>query len=220
MNFVNKTATVVLSLGLVSVMSTVDAAGRKGEYEFAFQTSYQQSESISQNSGTEIDFKSDVGFGFSIGYNYSDHLVGRAEFNWSSPTYGAFRVFENGEREGFGGELDAASLMLGGDYYFLKGPLTPFVGISAGWSFIDTNIATGETSSECWYDPWYGHVCGTERHTFTETSFTWGASAGVRFDFGRSGFARLGYHQRWIDIGGNVGTPDFGLVKLEFGARY
>jgi len=102
---------------------------------------------------------------------------------------------------------------------FLEGPITPFVNGTIGYSFIDTNIPDGPPQSGCWWDPWYGQICGTWQSTRSVDEFIYGAGLGVRWDTSDTLSVKLEYQKRWIDSS-NAGSPDFDQLKLGLSWMY
>ena len=115
---------------------------------------------------------------------------------------------------------DVASIGATLTFHLLEGPLTPFATASLGWTWIDTNIATGPPELGCWWDPWWGQICTPIVDTASDDSASYGIGLGVRWDFGPGAFARVAYEQRYLDIQNANGTPDFGSVRFDIGAKF
>jgi opacity protein-like surface antigen len=104
-------------------------------------------------------------------------------------------------------------------YNILKSPLTPYIdGMLAG-TYINTDIAAGPPQVGCYWDPWFGQICGTFQETKSNTFFTFGLGGGLRWDVNRWFFLRGGARYQWIDIS-NTGVPGFTLVKLDVGFKF
>ncbi|WP_041523752.1 outer membrane protein [Gilvimarinus agarilyticus] len=207
----------VLALG-----STVVNADRGNKYEFTLQVPYLYQETIDFDGGANVRVNSDAGFGFSAGFNYSDNLNLRGSFTWNSTSYNAERVLDDGNNtvENIGGVFDSFTANLMADYYFLDGPITPFINGNIGWTTVDSNIAAGPPNSVCWWDPWWGYICDYYQPTYGDDSFSYGIGAGVRFDISNQHFIRAGYYERWLDVDNAIDDPTFGTLSVEFGFMY
>lgn len=223
MNCFNLRLANILAVFLSMCITTVqaDSAYRQQGYEFSFQPQYVYGETIKYDGGAQAEIQSDVGFGFSLAYNYSNQVAFRGDFSWNSANYNALRIFEDGSpSETYGGLLETVSLMFGGDYYFLDKAITPYIGGSLGWTFFDTNIPSGPPSSTCWYDPWYGYICSTSSPTITETEFSYGLGLGVRAELGANVFVRLGFYDKWTDFNNARDTTKIGAMRIDIGMKF
>lgn len=183
-----------------------------------------QSESVSFEGGSKLDTDSDVGIGFGGGYNFNDHLLVGGEFAWAQVDYGGDLASGDDPpvaARRIDGEFDSFGLNAYVTWHFLKGPLTPYVTGMVGYTWVDTNIATGPPVTGCWWDPWFGYICDTFVDTKTEDSASYGVGAGLRWEFTRGWFARLGYDERWFDLSSAAsGNPSFGTVRVDLGSRF
>jgi len=85
---------------------------------------------------------------------------------------------------------------------------------------VDSNIPTGPPGNYCWYYPYGGYYCGTYVPTATETSFSYNAGVGFRWDFSREMFMRFGAQQQWTDYTGTVDNyPSNTVWRLELGFK-
>ena len=208
--------------GVLALCAATASADRTDKYEFTLQIPYAYGDDIDFGGGANVDVNSDAGFGFTMGYNYSEQLNLHGNFTWNSVSYDATRVLDDGDNteEKFGGVLDTFSASVAGDYYFIDGPFTPFVNASLGWTYIDSNVASGRPESLCYWDPWWGYICDYYQPTYNSDSWSYGLGAGVRFDMNDHYFIRAGYYERWIDIDEAKGSPSTGILSLEFGFMY
>jgi opacity protein-like surface antigen len=196
---------------------------REGHWEGYLGARLLLSGSADFSGGSSIDTDDDLGFNFGFGYNFSDHLLVSAEMGWNSVDYDGNLVSGDvppAASRRISGDLETASLGANVTWHFLSGPLTPYVSGSLGWTWIDTNIATGPPQTGCWWDPWWGYICQPIYDTISDDSGSYGLGAGIRWDFNNGGFARFGYDERWFDIKNAEGTPDFGSFRLEFGGKF
>ena len=91
--------------------------------------------------------------------------------------------------------------MLTGTYNILKGPVTPFVDLTAGWTHVDSNVTDRPPVTGCWWDPWWGYICRSYWSTYSDTSFSYGGGLGVRWDISSAIFMRASYNMLRIDGG-------------------
>ena len=101
------------------------------------------------------------------------------------------------------GYLDVTSTQFNFTYNFMTKSFTPYVSGGFGWNWIDSNIPSGYNYGGCWWDPWYGYICGGYQSTYGTTAFTYGLGAGVRLEPKDNMFIRLGLNDNWQDLGTN-----------------
>ena len=216
--------TTVCAFLLMGLLATdVHAQTRKkGKTDFALLIPYLYGERIEFEGGAAADIESDPGIGFGFAYYFSEQLAGRFDLVWNSTGFSAERVLDDGSGtvEVVGGRLDAFNLVFGGDYYLTRSKVAPFVNANLGWTFVNTDIPSGAPIPGCWWDPWWGYVCGSVRPTHGDTSFFYGAGLGLRADLSRNLFGRLGYYQTWLDLDHARGTPTLNTTRFEFGVLY
>ena len=200
-----------------NVMSLSD---RKDRWEITFQTQYLNSEVIDFDGGAEATLNESWNWGFGFGYNFDEHLAIDIDLNWNSAGYSGKRIDDNGDIETVSGTLNTNSMLFTGIYNFSAKRFTPFVSASMGWTFIDTNIPTGPPGSYCWYDPWWGYICSSYIPTKTFTEFTYGASAGLRFDVKDNVFLRLSAGKKWIDFSNATSASDFTTYRFDIGLMF
>ncbi len=199
------------------IMSLSD---RKDRWEISFQTKYIESKQINFDGGSDATINEDYAFGFGVGYNFDEHWALDFDLNWGDVNYSGTRVLENGNKETVYGNLYSNSMVFTGIYNFMKKRFTPFVGVSAGLTYIDTNIPTGPPQTGCWYDPWWGYICDTFQPTLTSTEFTYGASAGFRFDVKDNVFLRFTAGKKWIDYSQASSSSGFTNFRFDVGLMF
>lgn len=212
-----------LAAGTAAAQALGGPSGRGQNWEFYGGLRSQFSEDIGFQGGSQVEVDDDLGFAFGGGYNFDEHLNVSGELAWGNPDYDGTLVSAEDPPEQsvrLAGELDVLALSATATWHFLEGPLTPYVSGTLGYTWIDTNIATGPPETFCWWDPWWGYVCDTFVDTKDEESFTYGLGVGVRWDFDRGWFGRLSYEERWLDVGNANGTPSFGTVHLDVGSKF
>ncbi|MBV1916414.1 MAG: porin family protein [Pseudomonadales bacterium] len=220
-------STKILVLALIASISVIsvpaNAAGlkkvkRTGTWEATFLLRNQSSETYTGAGGfsdDSISFDSDMGFGFSFGYNFDQHLSLGLEFSGNRPRYTAEFNDENGDPQTLRREADAYATMFKLRYHFLDGPIQPFVSGGLGWTGIDSNIGTGNSYCSGYYY-WY---------CYEDTFGTWGvgytAEVGVRMDLPNRLFLRGSYGRQWSTKSiGSESTPSFDVGNLELGVTF
>jgi opacity protein-like surface antigen len=188
---------------------------RAGMWDFSLAAIYQDSESIAGPGDLELDIKDRWGFGFNFGYNFTNHLALSFEFDFISPSYDLDFVDEDGISQTVSHRMDMFNGLLKGTYNLLKGPVTPFIDLSIGFSYTDSNIKDGPTY--CWPSWYWGWACSSSSHD--DTNLNYGGGLGLRWDINRDMFMRASYSIMKLDIS-NTSNPEFGTGRLEFGWRY
>jgi len=83
-----------------------------------------------------------------FGYNFTNKFALHLDWSWASMNYNAKigTADAGGNPAGTttaSGTLDSSTLALNLSYYFLEGPLTPFVLGGIGWTWVDSNVPSG-----------------------------------------------------------------------------
>jgi opacity protein-like surface antigen len=194
------------------------SADRAGTWETRLDIVYQNSSDWDFNGGTTADIDSDTSFLIGVGYHLSDNLELGGNLTFGQTDYSADIVGDEiGEIFGVTGEYEYTSLLFDATWNFLPGAFSPFVSASAGWSWVDTNIATGPPQTGCWWDPWWGYVCSTFQNTKSLDGFAYGFDVGARYDFSDSIAAHFSYRMMWVDLENADGTPDVDGFRLGIG---
>jgi opacity protein-like surface antigen len=222
------TTIVVCMAGLVASQSAIaqtrsGSAGRAGTWETRLGVAFQQSASADFNGGTTADFDSDEGLRLGFGYHYTDNLEVGMNFGYGQTDYSADLVGNIGETPAtfpIRGEFEYFTFSGDLTYNFLDGPFSPFVVAALGWSWIDTNIATGPPETGCWWDPWWGYVCTTFQDTKSLDGVTYQLGAGARYDFSDTFAVHASYRVTWIDLDNAKGTPDFDGFEVSVGWKF
>jgi opacity protein-like surface antigen len=173
--------------------------------------------------GSTIDTHTDVGFGLGFSYNWNEHVNLGFEFSFASVDYDAKIVSADLPAKpvaNLTGSMDTGRFGVTGTYNFLARPLTPYVTGTVGFSWVDSNIPDAPPQTGCWWDPWWGYICTTWQSTKSDSGFTGGVGAGLRWDVSRTFFLRLGYEHDWIDLAKATGSPGFDMMRIQFGSRY
>ena len=217
---------------LITVSSSAWAQGafrygpdeRAGEWNLSLELLYQGSESFSGSNGSGAELQADWGFGFMIAYNFNNHLALGFEASFQDPRYNYTIVPEDSSGSPGAPQTvsHTASIFNGlfrGTYNILSGPVTPFIDVLAGWRYIDSNVANSPPVTGCWWDPWWGYVCRNYWSTYSDSSFSYGAGVGMRWDFNRDMFLKASYSLQKTDTGSS-GDPTFDVGRIEIGWRY
>jgi opacity protein-like surface antigen len=210
-----KSRYIVSLAALCSCWSLAAHADRDTGWEFGGELIYQDSQDISGDNGSAAALDDDIGLALTFGYRVNGNLEVQFGIDWNTVDYTANLVSEDfpNLEVGVDGELESFTTRVGVNYNFIDGPITPYVNGTIGYSFIDTNIPDGPPQTGCWWDPWYGQICGTWQSTRSLDKFIYGAGLGVRWDTSDTLSVRLEYQKRWIDAS-DAGTPDFDQIKL------
>jgi opacity protein-like surface antigen len=200
-----------------SAWSLAAYADRDTGWEFGGELIYQDSTEFNADENSSASLDSDIGFALTFGYRLSSKFEITFGIDWNNIDYQADLVAEDvplipdGTHISVDGELEAWTPRVGANFNFIDGPITPYVSGVIGYSYIDTNIPEGPPQTGCWWDPWYGQICGTWQNTRSTEEFMYGLGAGVRWDVNDAWSVRFGYDKRWIDA---KGSPDLDQIKL------
>lgn len=202
------------------VCVSAGAAQRAERWEAYFQANWVGGEEVDLNGPASVDVSDDQGWAFGFGYNFTNQWSLAGEFGWGSSSYRADSVDENGDDVRIGGTLDTATTFLNGTYYLFNNSFTPYVSGLLGFTYIDSNIPSGPPSNVCWWDPWYGYICTPYQPTHDETAWTYGLSAGVRWDGPKGFFLRGGMGESWLNLDNADGQPSFTIWHLDIGTTF
>jgi len=195
---------------------------RVGEWNLSLQAVYLGSESTSGANGSAVELQDDWGFGFMLGYNFTNHLALGFEMNFLDPRYN-YTVVPDEPNPTPQTVSHTASIFNGtfkGTYNLLEGPVTPFIDVNLGWTYIDSNVANAPPVTGCWWDPWWGYVCRSFWSTYDDTNFSYGGGLGIRWDFNRDMFLRASYSIQKLDVGSGSSDPSWDMGRIEIGWRY
>jgi len=214
--------TAVLGLTAIGTAQASSYSSRAERWEFTVQARYLNAQSIHFNGGSEIDTNSDMGWGFGIGYNFDDHLGMSVDFGWNSPSYDAKIASADtpGTFRRESSELSTSSIQLNLHYYFITGPVTPYVSAGLGSTFIDSNIANGSATGACWWDPYWGYTCSSYQPTYSTNLFSYNGAVGIRWDISREVFLRAAIGKQWINWDNGGSNDAFTATRLEIGFSY
>jgi opacity protein-like surface antigen len=188
---------------------------RAGKWEFSLQTRYTTSKEALGAGGSKLKLDDDLGWGFGFNYHLNKKFDLGMLFSWRTIGYQATGIdgIDPGTTIDYSNNLSISTFAITGDWNILEGPFTPYINGVLGWTLIDTNIVAG-LSNGCYWDPWWGYICGTVPTTYGKDVFTYGLGAGGRFQVSESFFLRAGYEYAWIDAGNIDGTN---MLRIDFG---
>jgi opacity protein-like surface antigen len=216
----------VLSAGL-ALSSAARADDRGVGWEFGMDVIYQGSKDVDFDGGSKVSLDSDFGLSVNGTYRFSDKLELVLALDWQNADYDAtLNTFTNTTPPvptgsvGVKGTLESFTPRVAVNYNFMSGPVTPYVNAGIGYSFMDTNIPNGRPENVCWWDPWWGYVCGSVQDTKNVDSFTYQLGAGVRWDIGPAYSIRFAYEAHWFDIPKADSAPVLNQFKVGFIYRY
>jgi len=101
-----------------------------------------------------------------------------------------------------GGTLDTATVALNLSYYFLDGPLTPFLMGGIGWTFLDSNIPSGPPKASAVGPLVRQRLRVSTRNTYTQDYFSYNLGLGARWDVFPGFFLRGSVGLQWVDLAG------------------
>jgi len=156
-----------------------------------------------------------MGWGFGINYHLHPNFDLGAAFRWRSINYRATAIDADDPNNvlEYSNKMDISTMALTGNWNILKGPITPYVSGSIGWTIIDTNIFAG-ISGGCWWDPWWGPICDRYPVTYGDDTASFSLGAGGRFQLTDNFFIRVGYEHGWLNSGNVDGTD---MLRIDFG---
>ena len=203
-------------------------ADRQPGWDFGGELLYQFSQDVNFKGGSNASVDDDLGLALSFVYRFNSRFELLFGFDWNNVDYKAniapAPISPGGPIVGNGfsvdGTLEYWTPRVGVNFNLLEGDLTPYVTGGIGWAFIDTNIPDGRPTSACYWDPWYGYVCGTFQDTKNFDELTYNVGVGLRWDVSRTMSLRFGYERHWLDLGEATSQPGFDVIKLGLAARY
>jgi opacity protein-like surface antigen len=215
-------STLVSCLALCAAWSAAARADRQPGWDFGADLIYQFSQDIDFDGGSSASLDDDLGLALTFGYRFSDRFELAFGLDWNKIDYDVNVASGNVGGQSFSGhgDLEAFTPYIGANFNLFSGNLTPYLTGKVGWSFIDTNIPNGPPVSSCWWDPWYGYVCGTWQETRNIDELAYAVGVGVRWDASSTITVRFGYERTWLDYGEATSTPGFDQLRVGIAARY
>ena len=135
-------------------------------------------------------------FGLGGGYNIDEHWNIWGDIQFGSPRYQA-----NWGDEILSGKADLFTGRINVDYNFWDKTFTPFVTAGMGFTYIDSNVPSGDPAYWCWWDYYWGWVCDGNQPTHDKWSFSPNAGAGLRWDVAEGFFLKAMANWTWAEVG-------------------
>ncbi|WP_111495009.1 MULTISPECIES: outer membrane protein [Marinobacter] len=205
---------------VVPILPGVALADRAGTWDFSVQMVGNLDETSRGDNDSRLDIDSDLGLAFGGAYHATEHLQFGVDLTFLNPDYEARFNIDGGGTRTVKTELDVFNTHIYGAWNFMEGPLTPYVRAGLGWTYIDSNIISSDVPvGVCWWDPWLGYVCSATYNTYDDTQFSYGAGAGVRYEFGEHYFVQAGFDHFELTDDDLGASPDFDVWRIQFGWR-
>jgi outer membrane protein W len=199
--------------GLMLYVPAAEAKDRgnngNGSMEFSIPINYTETTTVNGSNGSSAKVDAALNTGFGIAYNINDNFQINGTFSWGNRNYSITST-----TAGANGTLSTSSLQMNAVWYFMPGDFTPFVSAGFGSTFIDTNIPNGSGSSTCYWDPYYGYVCGTYQPTKSSTNISYSAGLGARYDFSRQFALQGSWNKFYIDASNS--KPEADMIRVDF----
>lgn len=214
----------ILAMLLLGASLTANAQQNySGTWEWSFAGLYQDSKNMGSESGSSLRVDGAVGLGFNASYYLTNSFSVGFDLDFLRPKYKAVLVDDtvmpiatteiSHKLSQFNGRLKAT-------YEFLDGPVRPFVEGGIGWTYFDSNVTDGPPIVGCWWHPYWGYICEGFYNTFTETVFSYGVGAGLKYRFVDDTFLKLSINTWTLDGVGAAGDEALTGARLEYGFRF
>jgi opacity protein-like surface antigen len=171
---------------------------------------YLHSEDINFNgpTGVNVPLKmDDTGLGgFGIAYHFNDYLGIHVDFMFGGATFHGTVPLEQGGNFNVNQDAFIQTGRLNLDYNIINRRLTPFVTAGIGYQYIETELKNLPPVGYCWWDPWWGYVCGTGQPYAWQTDFTWNAGGGVRWNITDNLMVKAMVGATWLEYSGTHGV--------------
>lgn len=193
---------------------------RDGRFEAGIVIPYQLGTDLSGENGAALDVSSTVGFGFTLGWNWTEKINLSYRFMLTKPKYEATIIPDDLVNKPIlvDYKMSKLSNQLDATYNILEGAFTPFIAGGIGYAKLDSNIPNGRDESACWWDPWHGYICATEWNTFETSEFTYNLGVGVRWDFSDFMYTKASYTREFLSL--DKGSLDFDYMTVEMGLTF
>ena len=186
-----------------------------GSLEVSVPINYTSSATVSTANGS-AEISDALNSGFGIGYNINDNFQVNGTFSWGYRNYSASCSGTSCPGSKYNGNIDTSSLQLNAVYYFMPGDFTPFVSGGFGTTYVDSNIPNGTSGSTCYWDPYWGYVCGTYVPTKSSTNISYSAGLGARMDVSKQFALQGSINRMWIDTSNTASKPEFDMFRIDF----
>jgi opacity protein-like surface antigen len=226
-------ALVLCALG-AATSALAQSADRAGKWEFSLLAQYWTANDITLEDVTlpnppigniptatsDLNYSLDDEFFWGLGltYNLSDRFAVRGEFTFGHPEY---EMTWNNSRITGQAYVHTGKLNLDVNLLTGPGPITPFLSAGAGYTYLDTGVPSGPPEFYYWWDYWWNvPVVAVSVPTFSETTFSYNVTAGVRWDINSSSALKLTVTQNWIDQSNRGGTLETLETTLSYAWKW
>ena len=209
-------ASLLLLCGPTLAAGMGDKSDRAGKWEAGLLINHVEGWDLNGRNGSRIDVDSDTSWGLSIGYNFDEHFNLSLEFTHNEQSYDARIVPDTppGPDTEISHELDNDTVNLSFTYHFLARTFTPYVRGGLGWTYLDSNIKSGDIDSICWWDPWWGYICSSYYSTYSDSSFGYSVGAGLRWEASRDFALTAGADRKWVSVDAVNDEAEITVVRI------
>jgi Outer membrane protein beta-barrel domain len=194
---------------------------RAGTWEAGLVVLDTSSDTANGQQGTSLSVDGDIGWGGWGAYNFTNRVAVGVDYTYLSPKYRAtYRLEDTGELQSIRHVADVANLQVKGTFYFLEGPLTPYVEVGAGWAWVDSNVASGPPTTGCWWDPWWGYICRPYYNTYNDRNTSYSAAVGFRWELSADYVLRADYGIFNVDTSAASESIETSTLRVGFAWRF
>lgn len=203
---------ITLLISLIAV--SAQGKNRAGTWEGTLMIKHQGEDTIESKNKAKVEFDDNTGWGFSLGYNFDNHLNLAWEFSYTNPTFDATYEDSSGDEQTLRHRSDFYTNNLNLTYHFFKGNITPYVEGGLGFAYVDSNVSNGKVYCSGYYY-WY---CQSD--SFDSTDWTYNAAVGLRAELNSNVFIRGSYGYQKVDVGSGSNKFDSSITRLEAGLQF
>lgn len=193
---------------------------RERTWEAGLLLQYQTSVSEEFEGGSTLDIDSSTGFGFFIGWNWTERVNLSWRFALNKPGYTAYIVPQEGGEvpQVLSYKMSNYTNQFNFTYNFMRGRFTPYIQAGLGWTKLDSNVPEAPPEITCWWDPWWGYICIDQWKTYKTSQFTYNLGLGLRWDINNAFFTRATYNREFIKL--DSGSTNLDTITLEGGVMW
>ena len=216
----------LLALFAVMLVPSLAMAQQYGSdigWDFTIGAIYQDSQSATGGNGSSLSVDSALGFGVGLNYSLNSRFALGAQFDWLRPDYSAVLVNDENPSETLRVNQRATQVntRFNGTFKLIEqGPLVPYAQLGIGWTWLDSNVASGPPVTGCWWHPWWGYICENFYQTYNSSEFTYGGALGLRYELRGGAFINLSYDYWELDTSGSRANPKLESFRLHYGWRF
>jgi opacity protein-like surface antigen len=205
----------VLVVSAGSVMAENGPTNRDKTWDFTIQTRYAGEQVHNGDGGSTATLESDLGWGLGFAYNLNENFNVGFAMTWKNANYTATVVPEAdpADTRTYSNWMDMGTLALTAEWNVLPKKFTPYLNGAIGWTLLDTNIAA-DIYGGCYYDPWWGYVCGTGTSTYGSDAMSYSIGVGLRLEIVESAFLKIGYEYDGVS---HEGTDGVNIFRFDLG---